>query len=200
MTRKSFVLALAIIGVPAVGSAQTSEAVIQPGDAVRIQVWRNLELSGEFLVSDEGQMQHPLYQGVDVRGVTRTQLIARLQTFLSRFESNPQFVAVPLLKVGVGGEVRLPNLYRLPIETTIAEAVAIAGGVTERGRLNRVQLIRGTEERLIDLTSPAAQDAGITIRSGDRILVERRRDLLREYVGPIASVLAAVGTFIRLTQ
>jgi protein involved in polysaccharide export with SLBB domain len=200
MKKLLLALGLAVLAAPGISTAQTTEAVIRPGDAVRIQVWRNVELSGEFLVSEQGQIQHPLYQGVEVAGATRSELVDRLRTFLSRYDTNPQFVAVPLLKVGVGGEVRSPNLYRLPVETTVAEAVALAGGVTERGKIDQIHLIRGNDQRTIDLTSPTAQDAALTIRSGDRILVERRRDVLRELVGPIASVLAAIGTFIRLSQ
>lgn len=196
----TFALALAVMAAPGFLNAQSTAAVIEPGDAVRIQVWRNAELSGEFLISEQGRIQHPLYQGVDAAGATRSELVDRLRAFLTQYESSPQFVAVPLLKVAVGGEVRTPNLYRFPVETTIAEAVAQAGGVTERGKIDKVKLIRGNQERTIDLTSPTEQDAALTIRSGDRILVERRRDVLREYVGPIASVLAAVGTFIRLSQ
>jgi protein involved in polysaccharide export with SLBB domain len=193
-------LGLALLAAPGITNAQLTEAVIRPGDAIRIQVWRNVELSGEFLVSEHGQIQHPLYQGVEVAGATRSQLTERLRTFLTRYEANPQFVAIPLLKVGVGGEVRSPNLYRLPLETTIAEAVALAGGVTERGKIDQIHLIRGSEQRTIDLTSPSAEEAQLTVRSGDRILVSRQRNILREYVGPVASVLAAVGTFIRLSQ
>ncbi len=181
-----------------VGNASAQEPVIQPGDAVLITVWRNPELSGEFQISEDGAIQHPLFQGIKANGITRSELTSRLAEVLSRFEASPQFVVVPLLKVGVGGEVRQPNLYRLPIETTVAEAVAMAGGVTERGKLDRVRLLRGSERQTLNLLEPAGTT--LTIRSGDQIFVERRRDILREYVGPIASVLAAVGTFIRLSQ
>ncbi len=180
------------------GLSDAQEPVIRPGDAVRITVWRNPELSGEFQVSEDGSIQHPLYQSVRVDGATRAELTRRLADALSRYEASPQFVAVPLLKVAVGGEVRQPNLYRLPMETTIAEAVSMAGGVTERGKLRSVRLIRQSEQRSINLLDPG--EAAVTVRSGDQIFIERRRDILREYVGPLASVLAAIGTFIRLSQ
>ena len=194
MTR--FLAAICLILVAS--SARAQEPLIQPGDAVRITVWRNAELSGEFLIAEDGAIQHPLFRDVRVSGVTRSELASRIAEVLGRFEASPQFVVVPLLKVGVGGEVRQPNLYRLPMETTVAEAVAMAGGVTERGKLESVRLLRGGQQFTLNLLEAGGTD--MTIRSGDQIFVERRRDILREYVGPIASVLAAVGTFIRLSR
>ncbi len=190
---------LALVGVLASGSSSyAQEAVVRPGDAVRITVWRNPELSGEFQISEDGSIQHPLFQSVRVDGATRAELTQRLAEVLSRYEASPQFVAVPLLKVAVGGEVRQPNLYRLPMETTLAEAVSIAGGITERGKVESVRLIRRSEQRTVNMLDPS--EAAVTVQSGDQIIVARRRDILREYVGPVASVLAAIGTFIRLSR
>jgi len=176
---------------------QPVEAVLQPGDAVRITVWRNPELSGEFPLAADGSILHPLYRELRVIGLPYSRVEAEVRALLARYDAeNPQFVIEPLLQVSVGGEVRQPNLYRLPPETTIAQAVALAGGATDRGRLDRVRLFRGGEEIRIDLTRPEAGLAQEPIRSGDQLYVDRKVSIWREYIAPGGSITAAIVTLI----
>ncbi|HEY0970466.1 MAG TPA: polysaccharide biosynthesis/export family protein [Gemmatimonadales bacterium] len=195
--RRSLMLLAAGACIPAVLSAQStstpivSRHVLQPGDAVRLTVWRKPELSGEFIVSTDSSLRHPLYQSVPVAGVPLSEATERLRVFLSRYENEPQLVIEPLLHVTVMGEVRQPNLYALPPETMIVQAVAIAGGAAERGRLDHVLLRRRGQEIVADLTRPDSPWAQARIESGDQIVITRRRDLLRDIVGPMAAVIGA---------
>jgi len=191
---RSVLLVLAVWGAPAAAPAQSAAegTTLAPGDAVRITVWRKPDLTGEYFISEDGSIAHPLFREVRVTGVTLSVVDQRLRDYLSRLEANPQFVVQPLLRVSVGGEVRQPSLYRLPPETSLAEAVALAGGATDRGRLDRVRLFRGGEEVLIDLTRPEAGAAQQPIRSGDQIFVARRVSVFREYVAPAGSITAAL--------
>src|SRR5207249_9319138 len=116
----------------------------------------------------------------------------RVRSFLARFETNPQFVIMPMLRVVVGGEVRQPNVYTVPPGTSVAQAIAMAGGPTDRGRLDRVRLLRGKSSLLLDLTSPSEESARTQMRSGDEIAVQRRRSIFQDYVAPGASVVAAM--------
>jgi polysaccharide export outer membrane protein len=179
------------------GPAAGREAVLMPGDVVRITVWRRPELSGDFAVAADGSIRHPIYQAVKVAGVGIPAAEARLRDFLTRLESTPQFVLEPLFRVTVGGEVRQPNLYSLPQETSVSQAVAMAGGPTERGRLDRVVLQRDGREQVIDLNAPGFSAAHMPVRSGDRIFVARRRDW-RDYVVPIASTIAAGAAVVNI--
>ena len=111
---------------------------------------------------------------------------------LLRLDANPQFVVQPLLRVAVGGEVVRPNLFNLPPETSVAQAVAQAGGATQQGQLDRVRLIRGGRAVTLDLTQPGGA-AEQPVRSGDQIVVDRRSSTFRDVVGPLGSVVAAVG-------
>jgi protein involved in polysaccharide export with SLBB domain len=177
---------------------ERGETVLTPGDALRVTVWRRPELSGEFAIAENGSVTHPLLRSVSAAGVPLATVEARMREYLSTLEASPQFVLEPLLRVSVGGEVRQPSLYRLPPETSIAEAVALAGGATERGRLEAVRLFRGGEEVRVDLTRPEAGLAQEPIRSGDQLFVERRVSVFREYIAPGASVVAAIAALVRL--
>ncbi len=174
--------------------------MIQPGDMVRVTVWRQPEMSGDFLVGNDSAIVHPLYQHVQVAGIPIDSARARLYAYLTHFDTDPQFVIEPLLRVGVGGEVRSPNLYSLPAGITISQSIAQAGGPTERGRLDRIRVLRGPREFFLDLSTTDTAAVSVPVQSGDRIFVTRKRDLLRQWIAPIASVAGAALAVIRLTQ
>jgi protein involved in polysaccharide export with SLBB domain len=129
---------------------------------------------------------------VNVVGVPRSVIRERLRTALTRYVRDPDFVFDFLYRVSVGGEVRLPNLLNLSPQTTIAQAVAAAGGATEFGRMDRVRLFRDGREMVINLQSPDENISAMRIHSGDQIRVTRRGNLLRDVLGPFASIVGAV--------
>jgi len=169
---------------------------LAPGDVIRIEIWRQPEFSGDFDIATDGTIRHPLYQQVRVAGIPLSQASVRLRGFLSGFVEDPQFVVTPLVRVAIGGEVRQPNLYNLRPEISITEALAGAGGPTAEGRLDRVHLIRDGAELTLDLTRPDAQHTHEAVQSGDQIIVERRRNVWREYIAPAASITGATAAII----
>jgi len=185
-------MALAQSAAPPAGVAS---GALNPGDVVRITVWRKPELSGDFVVAGDGTVSHPLYRSVRVTGIPLPAVEARLREFLATLEENPQFVVEPLLRVAVAGEVRQPNLYNLRPETSLSQAVAVAGGTTERGRRDRIVLVRDNRERVVDLRRPDQSGAGMLVRSGDQVVVELQRNTW-DVVGPIVSVLGAAAAIV----
>jgi polysaccharide export outer membrane protein len=197
---KRFAVAFAALFIAASSQAQTSEVTqgLAPGDQIRITVWRKPEMSCDCTVAGNGTIIHPLYREVQVIGVPLTTVEERLRTFLARYEQNPQFVIQPLVKIVVGGEVRTPNIYSVPPETTIAQAIAIAGGPTERGVLREVKIIRDRQEIKMDVSRPDSDAGVLQIRSGDQILIGRRGRSALEYIAPVTSSIAAVAAIISI--
>jgi polysaccharide export outer membrane protein len=171
---------------------------LAPGDDIMIQVWRKPELSCECVVAGNGTVIHPLYREVSVAGVPLSVVEERLRTFLSRYEQNPQFVIQPLVRIVVGGEVRTPNIFKVPPETTIAQAVALAGGPTERGRLDKMRIIRDRQEIRVDLSRADSDAALLQIRSGDQILIGRSGASPLQVIGPVASTIAAAAAIVSI--
>src|SRR4029453_3701444 len=97
--------ALASFPVAAQEARQSSQAVLTPGDSVRIGVWRKPEFSGDFVIAPDGSITHPLFRGVKVGGGPFATARANLRQFLAGFDENPQFVMEPLIRVAVSGEV-----------------------------------------------------------------------------------------------
>jgi polysaccharide export outer membrane protein len=172
--------------------ARAQEPVLSPGDVVRISVWRKPDLSGDFPVAEDSTVANPFYSSVKVAGVPISVAQERVRRYVEQFETSPRVLVEPLLRVTVGGEVRIPNLYTLRPETTVSQAVALAGGPTERGQLSRVQVVREGRVDMLDLTDPAPSTGAQRVRSGDQILVSRRNNLVRDYLFPSGGIVAAL--------
>ncbi|HEV8382702.1 MAG TPA: SLBB domain-containing protein [Gemmatimonadales bacterium] len=179
-----------------------SDPILRVGDALRITVWRQPELSGEFVIASDSSLMHPVYQSVKVAGASLSVVKERLRKLLVTYEENLQLVIEPLFSVTVAGEVRQPNLYRLRQGTTFAQAVALAGGPTELGRLDKVHVIRRDGAMEVNLGSGYSRYEAMTIASGDQILVARRSsfNILRDVMYPLASLTAAVAAVLAYSR
>jgi protein involved in polysaccharide export with SLBB domain len=165
--------------------------LLRAGDAVRITVWRKPELSGEYLIGADGGIADPFYMDVAAAGLPLPELTDRIRAHVGRYETAPRVLVEPLYRIAISGEVRQPGLYSMPPSTTVEQAVLIAGGLTERARANRVLLVRDDTQMEVDLTRHAEVFAGTTVRSADQIVIPRRASILRDYVAPASSIIAA---------
>lgn len=191
--------------LPASVAAQTASTpptrqTLIPGDFVRITVWRQPELSGDFRITADGSIAHPLYQSVDVRNVPLADVAGRLREFLTKFTNDPQVVVEPMLGVAVGGEVRTPGLLTVPLGTTVSQAIAQAGGGAEQANLRKVRLVRGNQQQMIDLTDLRVNRGALPVESGDQIFLSRRSSAFRDVIGPLASVLGAGAAIISIIR
>lgn len=191
---KRYLRRLVLFGILFVGrrgSAQDSTSLattLSPGDIIRLTVWRHPEFSGEFPIGSDGAITHPLFRVIKVAGVPLPTVESRVRAFLSDYEQNPAFVIVALQRIYVGGEVRAPNMYSVPPGTTIAQAVALAGGPTEAANRSDLRVWRQGEELKFDLTQPTAGAFTTPIASGDQIAFSRSRSTVRDVIAPLASV------------
>jgi polysaccharide export outer membrane protein len=180
------------------GPAGGGDEILRAGDAVRVSVWRKPEMSGEFVIAPDGGLRHPLYRGVTVGGVAVSVAEARLRTYLATLEERPQFVFEPLFRVLVAGEVEKPGVLLLDQGTLVVQAVAIAGGPSERARTDHVRLLRDGQVITVDLTQPEQGPAQMGIRSGDQIFVDRRSTVFRDYVLPMISIAGAAAAILNV--
>lgn len=197
-------LVLTALWAPSRLPAQTSgptadEAVLSPGDSVRITVWRKPEFSGDFVIAPDGSVTHPLFRAVRVGGVPIRTAEANVRAFLTRFDQDPQFVMEPLIRIAVSGEVPRPQVFAVPPGTSLAVAVARAGGTTQFARRNHVNVFRTTgsgrsEQLIVDLTRPDQGIAAMPVRSGDQIVVDRRKSFWRDVFFPILGAVGSVAS------
>jgi polysaccharide export outer membrane protein len=177
----------------------TEQVTLAPGDSVRVVVWRKPEMSGDFIVGPDGAITHPLYRAVWVGGVPFSTAETNVRTFLARFEQDPQFVVEPLVRVAVSGEVGRPQVFAVRPETSIAEAVAQAGGANQFGKQDRVRVLRRDSagrqrEFYVSLLDPESGSATMRVHSGDQIVVDRKRSFFREIFLPALGVLGSAAS------
>jgi protein involved in polysaccharide export with SLBB domain len=70
----------------------------------------------------------------------------------------------------VNGFVRTPNTYVLEGEVTVQKAIAIAGGVTERGALSRTRIQRMVDGKLVEIKAKMTD----LVQANDTIVVPQR--------------------------
>ena len=205
--RKLLRQSLLLIAVPLISTtvlaqsaAPTADQVtLAPGDSVRVVVWRKPEMSGDFIVGPDGTITHPLYQAVRVGGVPFSTAETNVRNFLARFEQDPQFVMEPLVRVAVSGEVGRPQVFAVRPETSIADAVAQAGGPNQFANRNKVRVLRQDgngrqHEFFIDLLDTQGSAAVARVRSGDQIVVDRRKSFFRDLLLPAFTVIGSAAS------
>jgi polysaccharide export outer membrane protein len=180
-------------------STRSEQAVLTPGDSVRIAVWRKPELSGDFVIAPDGSVSHPLYRAVRVGGVPFATAEANIRRFLTGFEENPQFVMEPLVRVSVSGEVTRPVVLAMRPETSIGEALARAGGTTQFAARNRVRVLRltpnGQQQTLtLNVQNAGSTDGLLPVRSGDQIVVDRKKSFIKDILLPTIGVIGSVAS------
>ena len=155
-------------------AAPVAEYTLSSGDQVKITVFGQEDLSGQFDVDGSGTFSMPLIGQIDAEGLTVPELEARIASSLSDgYLKNPRVSAevANYRPYYILGEVRNPGEYPYTNGLTVMEAVASAGGFTYRARKNTV-FVRGTDavsEQSMELTATTQVKPGDTLRIGERI-------------------------------
>ena len=152
-------------------------APAQYGDVLRIRVWPDATLGGDFAVETTGAVNLPLLGAVPVVGRNleeiRADLVARYTEEAMR---NPVVSLTILFPVSVLGEVRAPGLYVFQPTNTLFDAISEAGGLTDRATSDGITLIRDGQETIINVDGTsgfATGDLDLFLRSQDRIVIGR---------------------------
>ena len=161
----------------------TSDYVIGPGDVLQITVWKNDTLSRTLPVRPDGKISMPLLHDVQAAGLTAMQLRDKIATALGEFMPNPE-VAVSVndvrsLRVSILGEVAKPGVLELRGQTTILEAIAMAGGFKDFASPSKITIIRidegGKTKRIRFNYNKAvgngSDEENLVLRSGDVVVV-----------------------------
>jgi polysaccharide export outer membrane protein len=195
----AFASILGVRNLPAQTPPAPAEQTLSPGDSVRIVVWRKPEFSGDFVIAPDGSVTHPLFRDVKIAGVPLATAEANLRRYLSQYDQNPQFVMEPLLHLSVSGEVPRPLVFATQPGTTVAEAVARAGGTTQFANRRHIRVIRnepsGTQQVFYaDLQDPADRLSQSPVRSGDQIVIDRKKSFVKDIFLPALGLIGSVAS------
>jgi polysaccharide export outer membrane protein len=165
---------------------------LRPGDYVRVAVWREPDLSGEYQVDQRGYATFPKLGALPVAAMHPDSIRPMLLAEYARYLVNPSVEVVPLRRVSVLGAVARAGLYPVDPTMTLADAVALAGGAAPDGKRDVVELRRGAEVVIakLDVATPVSRTP---LRSGDQLWVPQRSWLSRN-PWVFSSVVAAAAT------
>ena len=143
------------------------------GDKLRVNVFNERDLSGEYQVSGSGVITMPLIGDVPAVGLTARELEKALVTkYQAGFLTNPS-ISVEVYSFRpffVIGEVEKPGSYPTQEGITLLGAIATSGGFTYRANTKRIFLRRANEqtEYEVDPNQPIQVGPGDVIRVGER--------------------------------
>jgi polysaccharide biosynthesis/export protein len=146
---------------------------LDAGDKLRVTVFNEETLSGEFSVGSEGVVSFPLIGDVVAKGKTPQQLATEIQSRLA-----DGYLREPKVSAEISvyrpffilGEVKAPGQYPYASGMTALNAVATAQGFTPRAnkKLAYIRSVNSTAEVAMQLTPDLKVRPGDTIRIGER--------------------------------
>ena len=173
---------------------------LQPGDVVRLRIWREPDLSGEFPVDESGTAVFPKLGPTKVGSITADSLRALLITTYSQYLKDPAIEVTFLRRVTILGAVNHPGIYPVDPTMTVHDAFALAGGTLPNGNPKHFELRRGGKQVDVDFSqdTPIGRTA---IRSGDELYVPERSWFSRNGIYVIGAAITAtaivVSTLVR---
>lgn len=169
MKRMWFTVVFLLAAFPAWGAEK-----LGIGDAVRVTVFQQPDLTTEARISERGTIAVPLIGEEKVAGMTPAEAAAQIAGELKKgkFLKNPQ-VSIALVtlrsqQVSVLGSVTRPGRYALDdTSSQLADVIAAAGGLAPEGS-STVTVMRGAESHQVSLLGKSFK-----LRAGDTVHVER---------------------------
>ena len=163
-----------------------NEYRLGPGDVVRISVYNNPDLNTEAQITQQGRITFPLIGEVQIGGIEKgqaEQIIARRLAeggFVVKPQVNVLVLGFKSQQISVLGQVNRPGKYPIEQASTLADLLAIAGGVAQTGGDIVTHITTGadgkTAKRDIDIHQAlknGEMDKNFPVVNGDIIFVPR---------------------------
>lgn len=126
-------------------SVSSSQYVLEAGDQIYIQVFDEPDLTMQTTIAESGSINYSYLGTIPVAGQTPAQLTEVITEKLrDGYLRNPS-VNITVQKYRsffVDGEVRRPGSYGYEPGLTLAKAVSLAGGLTDRASRKKITLTR----------------------------------------------------------
>lgn len=127
-------------------AANDPDYKIGPLDILRIDVWKEADISRLAPVRPDGKISLPLLNDVQAAGLTALQLSTAITNGLKEYITNPQVTVsvneINSRRVFVTGEVLRSGALPLLPNMTVLQALSSAGGFTPFARLKKIYVLR----------------------------------------------------------
>jgi polysaccharide export outer membrane protein len=160
---------------------RTSQFTLGAADVIRVNVWKNADLSQTVTVGPDGFVSLPLLGEVRAAGMTANQLAQDLSSRLSSYVvSAPVTVSVVDIRsrqVYVMGQIGKPGGYSLIAPITVLQLIAQAGGLNTFANRKGIFILRGSKGDLQRLkfnyvsAIRGGVNQNINLQPGDTVIV-----------------------------
>jgi protein involved in polysaccharide export with SLBB domain len=171
-----FMAVCLVVGVPLDVRAQESVETVYTlgaGDKLRVTVFGEGDLSGEYEIDGEGNISMPLVGDVKAKNITSNALEKLIAAkYLGDYLIAPK-VTIEVLNFRpffIMGEVKSPGGYPHVSGLNVLNAVAIGGGYTARAKEGSVIIHRRVGEKLKEMKANESSRVfpGDTVRVSER--------------------------------
>jgi polysaccharide export outer membrane protein len=163
-------------------AANGAEYKIGAQDVLRIDVWKEPEISRTAPVRPDGRISLPLINDVQAAGLTATQLAAVIADGLRKYITNPQVTVgvneINSRRVYVTGEVTKPGAFPLLPNMSVLQALSSSGGFTQFAKLKSIYVLRTEDGKQMKypfnykaVVSGKKPELNIQLQPGDVIVV-----------------------------
>jgi len=155
---------------------------IGPQDVLRVDVWKEPEISRAVPVRPDGKISLPLLNDVQASGLTAMELANVITEGLKKFINSP-LVTVTVSEINsrrvyVTGEVTRPGAFPLLPNMTVLQALTSAGGFTQFARTKNIYVLRSEDGKQVkhsfnykEVVKGQKPEDNITLQPGDTIVV-----------------------------
>lgn len=162
--------------------AAEGEYKIGPQDVVRIDVWKEPDISRTIPVRPDGKISLPLLSDVQAAGLTALQLADAIRDGYKKFINSPQVTVtvteINSRRVYVNGEVGHPGALPLLPNMTALQALTSSGGFTQFAKTKSIYILRTEEGKQVkhpfnykDVIAGKKPEDNILLQPGDTIVV-----------------------------
>ncbi len=158
------------------------EYKIGPQDMLRIDVWKEAEITRTIPVRPDGKISLPLLNDVQAAGLTSLELANSIRDGLKKYINSPQ-VTVTVTetnsrRVYVTGEVARSGAMPLLPNMTVLQALSSSGGFTQFAKIKSIYVLRQEDGKQVKhpfnykevIAGKKAED-NIALQPGDVIVV-----------------------------
>jgi polysaccharide export outer membrane protein len=126
------------------------EYILGAGDKLRVTIFGEEDLTGQFEIDPSGQLSMSLIGAVKAQGLNTRELEELISNkYANGYLINPR-VSIEVLNFRpffILGEVNKPGSYPYVNGLTVLNAVALAGGYTHRAKTDKVMVKRGKDNK-----------------------------------------------------
>lgn len=154
-------------------SSDAASYVLGPSDRVRVRVYGESDITGDYEVDTNGYVSVPLAGRVKAAGLTTRQLERAIAAALSKGLLRDPRVSIEVANYRpffILGEVKRAGEYPYKSGLTVLDAVASAGGYTYRANESKVVIRRAGS----NVEETHTLDAPVPVFPGDNIRVPER--------------------------